>query len=419
MLKFLLILSFYLPFQIALNPMEGIDLASIRVFILLLFFIWLAKSLKQKELIITSSPQTYLISSFLFLSLFSSFFAQNTDWSMRKLLFLFSVFPIYFIVSAVINSEAKRIKTIKTLVISGALASLVGVTQFFLQFIIGIDSLQKIWATYFLSPFLGKSFSQAVLTYPSWLVDVSGTTYFRAISFFPDPHMFSLFLGLLLPLSLGLFFIKRKKLWLFSSGLILLANILTFSRGAYLGLTVGILFLFFIFQEKIGKKYKLLFAFGSLILLSTFLVPNPVSSRFFSTFNLKEGSNIGRIEIWEKTGQTILKYPLTGTGIGNFPLEINPSATYREPIYAHNTYLDIAVETGILASFVWIGVLFFSIASFLKKAKENLLYLCAALSLVIFAAHSLVETGIYSPVVLTLLLIIMALSNIRENEKIS
>jgi len=48
--KLLLILSLYLPFQLALNLAPGIDLASIRILILILFFLWLAQGLKNKKL---------------------------------------------------------------------------------------------------------------------------------------------------------------------------------------------------------------------------------------------------------------------------------------------------------------------------------------------------------------------------------
>ncbi|MFZ2882399.1 MAG: hypothetical protein WA019_04970, partial [Candidatus Moraniibacteriota bacterium] len=63
--KLLLAFCFYLPFQIALNPSAEIDLASGRVFILLLLFSWLAESLKNKQLIIKNSGINFFIVSFL------------------------------------------------------------------------------------------------------------------------------------------------------------------------------------------------------------------------------------------------------------------------------------------------------------------------------------------------------------------
>lgn len=417
--KLLLILIAYLPFQLALNPAEGIDLASIRVFILILFFLWLTEGLKNKKIIIKNNIQTYLILIFLFLSLFSIFFARNTDWSLRKILYLLSIFPIYFVVSGINLSEDKIKKIFKILTISGTIVAAVGIFQFTLQFMIGLNPALKFWSNCAVLPFLGKNFGQLVLENSSWLVNISGETYFRAVSIFPDPHMFSLFCGLLLPITLGFWINSRNKLWLISALIIFLADILTFSRGAYLGIAGVILFLLFIFWKEIGRKYKLAFLSLGFIFLLTFIIPNPISARFFSSFNLKEGSNAGRMEMWGKSLEIIENHPIIGVGIGNYSLEVNSLADYRNPIYAHNTYLDIAAETGILNGLVWISLIIFSILAFLKKSQEDNFFLWPAVSLVIFSVHSLADTGIYSPVVLTIFLIIMGLNRFEVSPRIS
>lgn len=413
--KFLLLFSLYFPFQLAINPTDGVDLASVRIFILILFFLWLAKGLKEKKLILWNNIQMGLVISFLFLSFFSIFFASNIDWSMRKLGYLFSIFPIYFITSELINSQEKMKKIIQSIVFSGTIMAIFGIFQFSLQFFLGITGAYRLWAK-IISPFLGNSFAQMVLAYPSWLVNISGETYFRAIAFFPDPHTLSFFLGLLLPISIGLFFWDKKKVWLIFFGFILLADLLTFSRGGYLGLAGGVIFLFFVFWNKIGKKYKVSLLFGVMTVFLILATNNPISSRFFSTFNFKEGSNLGRIEMWQKASEIIQDKPFFGCGIGNFPLKVDPLANYRQPIYAHNTYLDIASESGILAGLAWLGLLFFTVINFLKKSKKAIIYLSLAVSVVIFSTHSLVDTGIYSPVVLTLLLIILSLASKEDTE---
>jgi O-antigen ligase len=229
--------------------------------------------------------------------------------------------------------------------------------------------------------------------------------------------MFSFFLGILLPLALGLGISSKKRLWYFLASLIFLADILTFSRGGYLGLAAGALALVFLFWQRVSGKQRI-FIFSAILAVGFFLiVSGPVSSRFFSSFNLKEGSNSGRLEMWKKAMVVIRDNPLIGTGLGNYPLAVNPLATYRDPIYAHNTYLDIAVETGILTSLSWIILLISVIYSFWKKARKDMFYAGAAVSLIIFSVHSLVETGIYSPVVLTLVLIIIGINKPCQNEK--
>lgn len=421
MFKFLLFLSFFLPIGIALNPSEGVDLSSIRVLIIGLFLFWALEGLRNKKIFIKANLETALVIIFLFLSVFSAFWSRNIDWSLRKLAFLFSIFPLYFITSRLVDSKEKMEKVIKALVLGGFVASLAAILQFSLQFALGIDRTYQLWTKYITPVFLGKAFSMAVLKNPSWLVNVSGHTYLRAIGLFPDPHMFSFFLGILIPLALGLFLKLKNKLYLFIFCILLLADILTFSRGGYLGLFIGTAFLGVFFWRKIGPKYKIasiVMAIGAACIL---LIPNPISIRLLSSFNLKEGSNEGRLEMWKKAGDVTRDYPLFGVGIGNYPLTVKPTADYREPIYAHNTYLDISAETGVINALVWISLLSFSIVTFMRKSKEDLLYFFLAVSLLIFSVHSIFETGLYSPAVLSLVLIVLSFKgiNAQKNEEIS
>lgn len=420
MYKFLIAIALYLPFQLALNPAAGVDLASIRVLILTLFFAWLAQGLKNKKVEIKNNLQTWLIASFLFLNTLSIIAARNTDWSLRKLMFLFSIFPLYFVASQAISSKEKALKVIKTLVFSGAAMALIGIVQFGAQFVVGLDKIYGIWAKFVIIPFLGESFGEAVLNNPSWLVNIGGHTYLRATSLFPDPHMLSFYLGLLMPLSLAIYLEnKEKRAWngVFF-GAIFLADLLTFSRGGYLGIVAGLVFVGMFFWRKIEKKHKIMVGILALAGIMVMLVPSLVSQRLFSSFDLKEGSNQGRLAMWEKATEVTLDKPILGTGIGNYPLEVLPTAVYREPIYAHNTYLDISAETGTLNAFVWIGILGATFASFWKKSKKERIFFFASVSLIVFAVHSVTETALYSPVVLSLFLIIISLSNIElESEK--
>lgn len=413
MFKLLVAFSLYLPFQIALNPTRNVDLASVRVFILALFLIWAAEGLSKKKLVVGNNLQTVFLSSFLFLNTLSLFQARNVDWSARKLLFLFSIFPVYFVVSDVIRDNKKMLAIIKGLVWSGVGAALIGIFQFTLQFIAGMDTTYNFWADHIAVPFLGKNFAEAVLANPSWLVNVAGNTYLRATATFPDPHMFSFFLGLLIPLALGLFLETKKNIYFIFLAVLFLADILTFSRGGYLGLFLGAVVLVVLFWKEIGKRYKLTAAGIISLLIVVLAIPSPISQRFFSSFNLKEGSNKGRIETWNKALKVAENNFLTGVGIGNYPLEIKSTADYREPIYAHNTYLDIAVETGAPNALVWLSLLLLAAITCIKRKQA--MFLCLSVSIVIFAAHSMVETAIYSPVVLSLLLIIISFSNIETN----
>ena len=115
MFKWLLLLIAYLPFQIALNPRPAFDLASLRVFIVLLFVVWLAKALITKSLIgWTCFKNIQSIGLFLFFTLagFSLIGAENIIWGLRKMVFFLSIFPLYFLVIALVDNWLKIKKII-------------------------------------------------------------------------------------------------------------------------------------------------------------------------------------------------------------------------------------------------------------------------------------------------------------------
>ena len=76
----LLFLLFFatLPFQFALSPAPGIDLHISRLFAIGLFSLWFIQSLLRRKLPLPASVETILFVSFLCLSSFSLFFAEDT-----------------------------------------------------------------------------------------------------------------------------------------------------------------------------------------------------------------------------------------------------------------------------------------------------------------------------------------------------
>lgn len=412
----------YLPFQIALNPTEGFDLASIRIIIPLFFLAWLIDSLKNKKLILPNNLTFLLLISFLFLVSFSLFFATNYTWGLRKLLFIFSIFPLFFVIQNIFPLDSqKTLSLLKFTVLGGILAAFVGIIQFLLQFIIPLNSLYSAWAK-MVVPFLGNSFSEAVLTNPSWLVNAGGHTLLRATAFFPDPHMLAFYLNITSLISLGIYFYQKENkisnnYYLITFLILSLCSFLTFSRGGYLGLIAGLLFFgFFSFKSKLkyffsNTKRMLLLIFILITFGLIFAVPNPFTSRLTSSFNLSEGSNTGRIQTWKQSLEVIKNNPILGVGLGNYSLSIKPSADYREPIYSHNTFLDIAAETGILNSLIWLILFLFAIINFTHNfiKNNNFIQLGLAAALISFSIHSMFETAIFSVHVLPLIILILSL----------
>ena len=478
--QILFLLILYIPFQVALNITSGIDLASGRVLILYLFAVWAVKSLVEKRFVIRFNLQTLLIGMFLILALFSMLQAWDMERAFRKILVFLSIFPLYFIITSlsipshsviargrllckkglgvVVNKNNYIHKILSALFVSGFILSLVGIIQFILQFIIGIDPIMEFWSKYISPLFYGNTFGAEVISNPSWLVNIGGATVLRAFSLFPDPHMFSFYLGLLIPTVLATVlcdscwlhsptgavelkcksFAKRfhspkgtmeptsqnDKCAFFNSKLLylilitmLLAELLTFSRGGYIGLIAGVGVTIILLWKYISfnKKVILGLVAGISVLFISF-TNQSIINRFLSSFDFDEGSNTERIKNWDQGYEMFADNFLTGVGIGNYSIYLYPTAEYRTPIYAHNLYLDIGAEMGIFALLVWLALIVITIWQLFETGKRSKDAFSRALSfgsigsLIWFSVHSFFDTAIYSPTILAVFVVIISVS---------
>lgn len=423
--KLLLFLVFIIPFSFALSPTESIDLNILKIFIPTIFLLWLAHSLITKKLLLDNRPRFWFLLAFIFVIILSYFWTTASANAFRKILFFGTTIPLYFVIYQAQKYPGFIKKTLSAISLGTFLLSFLSLIPFALQFIIGLNPVLN-FLRKFISPlFLGDSLSTLVNQYSSWLVNISGQTILRAFGTFPDPHLFSLYLTFSLPIILYLYNTTQQKKYLFYSLTTFLAILFSFSRAAYLSLVIGGIFLFLTSQPTKLLKKKI-FSFYLLFNLILFLliIPNPLLSRFTSSFNLQEGSNSGRIEMWLRALETIKQHPLQGLGLGSFAEQIDSSFGIRNPIYAHNLFLDFGAETGIFNAIVLLFIVLTPVFTFLsaiflnkrfhtsnKKITNNplLLQKFIALSFLIFFVHSFFETPFFSIRVFPLFLILLAL----------
>ncbi|HYD90126.1 MAG TPA: O-antigen ligase family protein, partial [Flavobacterium sp.] len=114
-------------------------------------------------------------------------------------------------------------------------------------------------------------------------------------------------------------------------------------------------------------------------------------SRAESTFNLKETSAAARLAIWRQSLESFKQDPIAGIGNGNFSLIFVPrdqSGTFEQltqqlndalkiphiRISAHNTYIHILVESGLLGFLAFLGFILVTLRQAYKSYKaENIL----------------------------------------------
>jgi len=420
MMKYLFLVTiFLLPFQFALNLGDNIDLVTTRILVPIVFLLWLLEGLARRNIWIVNRAESWLILSFLFLSLFSLWGGLDPEKGVRKTLYLFSIFPIFLVAADLAREEKFRKRIFRAIWVSGTLAAILALGQFILPFVWGLDKTLKIWKN-LVEFFLGSSFGKLVVENPSWLVNVSGETWMRAFGFFPDPHTFSFFASLCFFIGLGYFAWERNWKWKILAGtavvLTFLAIIFSFSRGAYFGVLTGSLFFLAIFLIRLGNAGKMAIIGVVLIFLAAVFFQGTIQSRLASAFNFKEGSNAERVKNWRQAVEIIKNYPLTGIGLGNYASYINPALGERSSVYAHNLFLDIAAETGILNGIIFLVLIL--VAIWRNISAKNILGLGIASSLVYFLVHGIFDTPIWSPQVTVIFFVILALGLSENNAKL-
>lgn len=179
----------------------------------------------------------------------------------------------------------------------------------------------------------------------------------------------------------------------------------TKSIGGWLTLILSIS-IFFAFAKMLNKK-TLSLIFVIFIIFSAVLAMRMGGDKDFTkpTFSVHK-----RISYWKETVNIIRKDPLTGTGIGDFTLKDTRSA--------HNSYLQVWAETGLLGIISWLGIIFLFIRKGLGELryKKVIYYRSGILSSgVAFILHNLIDFGFFSPQVAFLWWIVLGL-NQRESQ---
>ena len=220
----------------------------------------------------------------------------------------------------------------------------------------------------------------------SFLQDLAGNTLFGRIGgTLGHPNRLARYLGLVMPIGLALLFApidKRRKYLLIVPILVMAgtAELLTFSRGGWLGVFFGGTVVLYLCLVRLIKRKVI-----SLILLACMLIVfgGLIFGSFSSVRNrlLKDdyGAAEDRIPMNLVALNMIQANPLLGVGLTNYVAvsnyyDISPSAiTYRFPYPVHNEFLLIAAETGIPSLVLFLFIYFYCmfLLARVARAKES------------------------------------------------
>jgi len=355
----------------------------------------------------------YLKGIFLLITIASLLVADNVFIGIKKILFLVNIFLLYIIIINVLyrnkNVFPKIISAMKTAI---GIVLGIGFLQLIMVFFVNLHKFWYLWDRSVIHVFYGIDLSNLLSYSNTWFSYYSyQLPTLRMFSIFPDSHSFAFFCILAIPFFLTTIFIRdgNNKWGMIGSylGLIscLLAIIFSGSRGSWVsGLGVLLIFLFIAllyFFKKItfwDKKaqliigcfviFFLLFPIASAILFMPQYIELGKDSlsnvslfeRARSIIDFVETSIKGRLEIWQRTVDSIIIRPLLGVGIGNFPLVLNEDFIFsKRGSSAHNLYLDFAAEIGVFA-LILLLVIFWKILKrswyfFQRKIKGDIPYL--------------------------------------------
>lgn len=194
--------------------------------------------------------------------------------------------------------------------------------------------------------------------------------------------------------------IKGKNPWIWTVVFIVLSGslILTFTRAGWMAAILS-LGLFLILYKKDSKAFRFVsYAMVIALILAFIFCVYKYNNRLFS--EERATSLPWRMNVWADAFEMLGERPLLGHGPNTFMqlFEYYRHRTSGDPTYAHNCFLQLAAETGLigLGLFLLILTKLFSKAFVVVKEKKDLIVLSLLCGSVGFLFHSLFDTHLYS-----------------------
>jgi len=173
-------------------------------------------------------------------------------------------------------------------------------------------------------------------------------------------------MAITIPIAIGVARRERGKRRLFALAVTLLFTaviIKTGSRGGALALIAGALVFALSFSGP--RKFQALAGLGILLLVVWVAAPPDFRARMQSLTNVEDDYNYtaygGRKQIWQRGRGYIMQHPLTGVGVGNFPVaegdyaaQLGRPSKWSAP---HNAYLQAFAEMGVPGGLIFVAIL--------------------------------------------------------------
>jgi len=237
---------------------------------------------------------------------------------------------------------------------------------------------------------------------------------------FSNPNNFAGWLVVVIPVFAGMALASGSKflsfrfrmLWWALALFLFVCLLLTCSRGAWVGIFIGSLLslYYFLKTSSAGKKMMLSRIFAG-VLLATAVLALPIKNKVMaggkpgSHFDwvMKKQisstrSSVIRKNLWKESLRLLEDFPLVGSGLNTYAWVAPFYKTFDGGgIYPHNSFLQMASETGVLGlfSFLWILFEFFKYTWGYVNAKRDLVGLGMMAGIAASLVQSFFDTNLY------------------------
>jgi O-antigen ligase len=340
------------------------------------------------------SPLVISFALLLAIASLAALISVDVATSLSRVLYLFSFGTFALaLASALRRGRLSREQVAWAIVAGGSLAAAALLLQSAAQFVFGQDPVFD-WLRDVQSAFAGER--AAAIEQTNWVP--TGTDLLRGIFPFMSPPSAGQYLMLTLVAATWLWARGRDRregdrLALAALVLIAVALLATYSRQAWLGAIAGLLLL-----ALLRREWRVVLP--AVVLAVALLAPLPsggeqpaqeagVDSWLGATDTSKPSSGV-RIELWREALDLIPEHAAIGVGPGLYGT-LNPEPA--NPVYyAHNVFLDAAVELGLGGLAALAAVFALGLFAALRRSA----FLSAAM-LVAFLAASMLDDVLYFP----------------------
>ena len=370
---------FWCALPVVLSPLMAVSGASILVLMLAAvgYASVLLAFVRDRDRILYYAPMNRWIYLYAAVYLAGAWFSVSRRSSLKV-----GALTVAFLLFAIVLENAIRSKRqldglIRAMVLVGAVVALYGVCQYL----------------------FGWGYQSA-----AWVdSDMFSSITFRVPSTFSNPNMLGQYFILIIPFGGACLLTAKhwnsRMVWLICCGLMCVCMLLTFSRGAWLGL----LFAGAVFFVLLDPRLILLapFAFAALVLV----MPDAVIGRFTSIGNMGDASTSYRVYIWMGVLAMLKKYWLCGIGPGDGAFNlVYPAYSYNSIVapHSHNLYLQIICDAGICELLAFLMILFhyfrrLCVAMGREKDRDSRLFQIAAVASVCgFLVQAMTDYSFYN-----------------------